>query len=358
MKLMFSMLQDNGTKMVNFLRENALHGTSTQEAKKLCSMFTLENINLCVFGMDSQCFQKPESTHMRMASDIVKTGSLGVCKYFLSTIMPKINKLIDVRIVNSSCGNELLHMLHTFMSYREESRIQRDDLLDLMVEIKRKSSSTEQDVLALGANFFIDGYETSSTVMAMLLFELASHRDIQDKLRSEILANKKLRTEKISYEQVQNMRYLDACFNENLRRHSIVSTLGKTCTKTYTYTPTDNGYPSIPVVIEKGTPVVIPISAIHHDPQYFENPNEFYPERFLDKRNIKKYTFMPFGEGPRSCLGKAFGALQIKVGVADIISNFELTVNKKTKLPLMYNPWFFVVAPTDGLWIDFKKIYD
>lgn len=69
------------------------------------------------------------------------------------------------------------------------------------------------------------------------------------------------------------------------------------CTKTYCFS---NG-----LTVEQGTPIIIPAQGLSHDPKYFKNPEEFQPERFLDeqKENIVKYTFMPFGEGPRACIG-------------------------------------------------------
>ena len=77
------------------------------------------------------------------------------------------------------------------------------------------------------------------------------------------------------------------------------------CTKSYTYVPKKGDTISKPVLIEKGTPVVIPVAGIHKDPDFFEEPNEFKPERFIgdNKEKIVKYSFLPFGEGPRACLG-------------------------------------------------------
>lgn len=62
----------------------------------------------------------------------------------------------------------------------------------------------------------------------------------------------------------------------------------------------------VPVRIDKGLVVTIPIFAIHRDAQYYENPERFDPERFSDenKRNITPATYMPFGLGPRNCISK------------------------------------------------------
>lgn len=55
-------------------------------------------------------------------------------------------------------------------------------------------------------------------------------------------------------------------------------------------------------------PIVIPLYGIHLDPTYYEKPDEFYPEHFTEEAKSKRphYTYLPFGEGPRACIGKKF----------------------------------------------------
>lgn len=91
--------------------------------------------------------------------------------------------------------------------------------------------------------------------------------------------------------------------------------LNRECTEDYKIPDTD-------VLIEKGTRVMISILGLHHDPEYFPDPEKFEPERFSDenKNDIRPYTYLPFGDGPRNCLGmqllvlrKLFGAVKIDV---------------------------------------------
>ena len=58
--------------------------------------------------------------------------------------------------------------------------------------------------------------------------------------------------------------------------------------------------------MEKGTIVTIPVIALHHDPKYYPEPERFDPERFSEEENQKRhhYVYLPFGEGPRICIGK------------------------------------------------------
>lgn len=85
---------------------------------------------------------------------------------------------------------------------------------------------------------------------------------------------------------------------ETLRKYPVATNLLRECTKDYVIPNTD-------VIIEKGTPVLIPIREIHHEPDYYPEPEKFIPERFNDenKTKIPPYAFLPFGEGPRICLG-------------------------------------------------------
>lgn len=86
---------------------------------------------------------------------------------------------------------------------------------------------------------------------------------------------------------------------EALRKYPPVPVLARRCTKDYTIPDTN-------VVLEKGTDVSIPVYGLHRDEEYYPNPDKFDPERFSEenKSKIPQYTYLPFGEGPRICLGK------------------------------------------------------
>lgn len=89
---------------------------------------------------------------------------------------------------------------------------------------------------------------------------------------------------------------------ETLRIYPAIPSLNRQCTKDYHIPDTD-------VVIEKGTKVLISILGLHHDPEYFPEPEKFDPDRFSDenKHNIRPFTYLPFGDGPRNCIGEDKG---------------------------------------------------
>lgn len=89
---------------------------------------------------------------------------------------------------------------------------------------------------------------------------------------------------------------------ETLRKYPPVSYITRKCVKDYQI-------PNTTSLVEKGIEIIIPIFGIHHDPDYYPNPELFDPERFSpdNKKQIMSCTYLPFGEGPRTCIGKRIG---------------------------------------------------
>lgn len=121
--------------------------------------------------------------------------------------------------------------------------------------------------------------------------------------------------------------------------------LNRECTKDYTIPGTD-------VLIKKGTAVVIPSYGIQYDEKYYPNPQEFKPERFNEdkKKTFIEQPYMPFGDGPRLCIGLRMGKLQTKMGLITMLRkfNFEIT-NENLKNDLKFNPHSFVMMPLESL---------
>lgn len=82
--------------------------------------------------------------------------------------------------------------------------------------------------------------------------------------------------------------------------------------------------------------ILYPIYSIQHDEKYFPKPEKFDPERFSDenKHTIKPGTYVPFGIGPRNCIGSRFALMEIKVILFYLLLNFSLEPNEVTQIPL------------------------
>lgn len=132
------------------------------------------------------------------------------------------------------------------------------------------------------------------------MYNLAKNTDAQIKLQQEV--DEVSARGNDNYETILNLPYLDACINESLRLYPAIGVLFKKCTRDITISPPEGSENVPPVKITTDVSVVIPTLALHRDGRYFSEPEKYKPERFINEEIIK-YTFMPFGEGPRTCLG-------------------------------------------------------
>lgn len=116
--------------------------------------------------------------------------------------------------------------------------------------------------------------------------------------------------------------------------------------------------PNTNTTLEKGSLMMIPVYAIHHDAEWYPEPEVFDPNRFLPDEVQKRHhmSFLPFGEGPRNCIGLRFGMMQARVGLITLLKNFEITTCSKSIVPLVFSNKSLVLSPEGGLFLKFKAI--
>lgn len=134
---------------------------------------------------------------------------------------------------------------------------------------------------------------------------------------------------------------------ETFRRYSPVPSIIRQASKDY-YVP------EYDYTIPKGYQVWIPALSIHMDPEFYPNPNVFDPERFAagEVRKRNPITFLPFGEGPRNCIGVRYATMQMRIGLVVLLRNFQF----KTTRPLVLCKHEFILAPEGGMWLDVKRL--
>lgn len=111
-------------------------------------------------------------------------------------------------------------------------------------------------------------------------------------------------------------------------------------------------------VFEKGTRIWIPAYAIHHDPEYYPDPEKFDPERFSAEEVAKRDSvlWLPFGDGPRNCVGLRFGMMQARVGLVMLLNNFEFSRCSKTSVPLTLKKDAFILTNDGGIYFKISEI--
>ncbi|XP_050303955.1 cytochrome P450 4d2-like [Anthonomus grandis grandis] len=219
------------------------------------------------------------------------------------------------------------------------------DLLDSMMELhidgKRMSSSDLREEVN---TFLFAGYDTTSSAMALALYELAQNSAIQKKvLMEQRMLMEQSNNTKITYELLNNMKYLEMVIKETLRLHTIVPAVGRKVKKDLQF-----GHIKIPENLN----ISVCLHALHHNPNYFPEPEKFIPERFADENKIDEFTYLPFGVQPRQCLGKNFAMLEMKTAISKIIRHFEVLKIPGKKLTLKPK---LVLYPSSGIWISIRK---
>uniref|UniRef100_A0A8D0NXS9 unspecific monooxygenase n=1 Tax=Sus scrofa TaxID=9823 RepID=A0A8D0NXS9_PIG len=153
-----------------------------------------------------------------------------------------------------------------------------------------------------------------------------------------------------TYDALAQMEYLDMVVNETLRLYPIAARLERACKKDVEI----HG-----VFVPKGTVVVVPVFVLHRDPDLWPEPEEFRPERFSKKNKdtINPYTYLPFGTGPRNCIGMRFALMNMKLALVKVLQNFSFKPCKETQIPLKLTtqgltqpekPVVLKILPRDG----------
>lgn len=132
--------------------------------------------------------------------------------------------------------------------------------------------------------------------------------------------------------------------------------IDRVCTKPYTIQPKYKD--EQPVPFKMNDLFILPIFAFHRDPKYFPEPEKFNPERFSDenKDKIIPYTYIPFGSGPRNCLGSRFAILEAKAVLYHLLSNFQIVPVEKTSIPLKLKKSSLTLLAENGLWLGLKPL--
>ncbi|XP_063929823.1 probable cytochrome P450 6a23 [Zophobas morio] len=362
MKMMFQTLVDCVPNLLTKLESDRVKKVPI-DIKEILACFTTDIIGSCAFGLEFNSFKEEDSTFRYYGRKLFQGSKLRMLRLFLITSFPNLAKKLGVVVFPPDISNFFMKVVKETVDYREKNNQTRKDFMQLLIDLKNNKLSSEsgykhdgnsltvEEIAAQSFVFFIAGFETSSTTMNFALYELARHQDIQDKLRDEINAVLAKNNGEITYGAIQEMKYMDQVIDETLRKYPPVSRLARICVKDYKI-PDQN------VVIEKGTAVEIPVYAIHYDKEYYPDPEKFDPERFNEENKSKRhhFTHLPFGEGPRICIGMRFGLMQSKVGLTALLKNYKFTVNKKTMEPLKINPTGGILSAEGDVWLSAEKI--
>ncbi|RIB14061.1 cytochrome P450 [Gigaspora rosea] len=296
---------------------------------KLIPKITLDIIGLVGFNYEFNS-TTTDSELARAYHSIVSAGGEIVSPLLIELIdyFPFIRNIpTDFAKKRCDAVKNINNISNQLIAEKKNATIRGKDFLSLLMQANEGLPADEQlthdELVGLVMTILFAGHETTSTSLTWSLYYLAKNPDMQDRLRKEILEVFTDRNNFPTFDEIDNLKYLDCVYKEILRIMPPIPSLTR-------YNKKDeimNGY-----VIPKGTPLMIPIYAIHHDPSIWgDDAEHFNPSRWLDpeiKSKITNCNYLPFGAGPRSCLGMRMAYSELKIILFIIIRNFEFRLVK------------------------------
>jgi len=361
MKFMFDLISKCSHDFVDYLVDHPEICRSI-ETKGVFRRYTNDVIATAAFGISVNSMKDKNNEFYTRGVEATKfsSGLLTTAKFVLLRACPLLAKSIGLTFFPSATSKFFKRIVGETIIAREEQNIVRPDMIHLLMQARDKEGAsvhkmTLDDIVSQAFIFFFAGFDTSSTLMCFVVHELAVNQDIQDRLREEVQQHLAEGSDEISYESLSKMSYMDMVISETLRKYPPVIFIDRLCAKRYELPPSQPGCKSI--IVEPNDALVFPVYALHHNPEYFPNPDKFDPKRFSDenKDNILPYTYLPFGHGPRKCIGNRFVLMETKILIAHLLQKFTLKTTEKTVEPVIYNKKEFTLQPVGGFWIGLEK---
>ncbi|CAH0725141.1 unnamed protein product, partial [Brenthis ino] len=266
--------------------------------------------------------QNPLRSINKNFGDFSSWGGLPWCCIFF---FPKLANIFGSKLFSKSATDYVRKIIKPVIAEREANNehTKGKDLLDALVKIKNNNEVKDpaylENLVVASAATFLSGIITSGSILAHATYELAHHPELQEKLFQELLgAKQKYGNENFNSESLSQLTYLNCIIKEALRKYPTVSWLDRVASVDYKI---DDD-----LTIQAGTPVYINGIGMHFDKHYFPDPNKFDPNRFLPENEAKivPYSYLPFGEGLRMCIGSKFAMTIVRNALASVFLNYKV----------------------------------
>ncbi|XP_059061878.1 uncharacterized protein LOC131854754 [Achroia grisella] len=193
--------------------------------------------------------------------------------------------------------------------------------LDLMIESAQNGTNniTDHEIKDEVDTIMFEGHDTTAAGSSFVLSLLGIHREVQKKVYDELYDIFGDSDRPATFGDTLNMKYLERVILESLRLYPPVPMIARKLNRDVKIVTND-------YILPAGSTVVIGTYKIHRSPAHYKNPEKFNPDNFLPEntQNRHYYSFIPFSAGPRSCVGRKYAILKLKVLLSTILRNFKV----------------------------------
>uniref|UniRef100_A0A6I8P3J2 Thromboxane-A synthase n=1 Tax=Ornithorhynchus anatinus TaxID=9258 RepID=A0A6I8P3J2_ORNAN len=328
LKEMFPIIKHYGKLLVQNI-DKKVKKNEPVNMKRIFGSYSLDVVTSTSFGVDIDSMNNPNDPFVKQITKLLSFTFLSPL-FLLTVVFPflmPVFKKMNLSLFPRDTVEFFVGVTRNFKEKRQKGvHTGRVDFLQLMVDSQSSDKMTDMEISTQAIIFIFAGFETTSSTLNFVSYNLATHPEVQKKLQEEIdsiLPNKASPT----YESIFQMDYLDMVVLETLRLFPPGGRIQRVCKETTQIKG---------LTIPKGTVVIIPTFVLHRDSEHWPEPEKFLPERFSkeEKASHNPYVFLPFGAGPRNCIGMRFALLNMKAALIHLLQNFSVEPCKETPIPL------------------------
>ena len=218
------------------------------------------------------------------------------------------------------------------------------DRLDLLLDGEDATTHRRMTTAELRDNlltFIVAGHETTALTLAWSLYLAAFDQSVQTRAREE--AQSVLGDGAAIAADIPRLPYIRQIIDEALRLYPPAAFLSRTAQKADTLCGRE---------VRPGDTVMLPIYALHRHHDLWPEPNRFNPDRFADPKAIDRFAYLPFGDGPRICIGASFAIQEAVIILATLLARFRFTaIPGRNPKPIL----ILTLRPEGGVWLTVER---
>ncbi len=289
-------------------------------------------------NVEAKALSRIEFIEVEIMEHIVKTGRLPFLKSWY-----KLNGE-DKRIAElSKEGDQIIYDL---IDERKASKETHNDILDMLLSIRYEENNkgfSRKQLLDEMKILITAGHETTANALSWTLYLLAQHPEVEARLLEEIA--EVTGNDKPSLEQLPQLEYTKMVLQESMRLYPPAWITDRVALE-------DDQIEGVKIV--KGSTVAPFIYGIHRNPKYWDNPSKFIPTRFskANSKNRKKFSYLPFGGGPRLCIGNNFAMMEMQLILVHFLRKYKWKLI--TEQEIAYQP-LITLRPKYGIKMQIQK---
>lgn len=232
---------------------------------------------------------------------------------------------VEERKKDSSIHKDLLQLMLNANKEGETDKSKDTEKEEWTFDDFKKRGLTNDELLSNSVTFMVAGYDTTATTLLWLVYDLMLNQEAQDKLFDEI--DQEIGQNQPCYDNAFNLKYLDMVVSETLRMHPPGVSLSRMASEDVEVCG---------LKIKKGWSINFPALALHYMPEYWEEPTKYKPERFApeNQASINQYAYLPFGNGPRNCIGMRLALLEVKMTIISLLQKYRLVESPNLTVPM------------------------